>query len=140
MKFLKRMKSNVSLYNLTLDDCLNMPFEQSFKMVENILGSETFKEALNINNHYPSKLKNNKNTQWCKTLKIIGINPRITKTYWNTLLYALTFPEEGIHLMPLFESGDGSIYVQNSWNLNNDFIDENLVKIGYETADKQLKR
>ena len=25
------MKSNVSLYNLTLDDCLNMPFEQSFK-------------------------------------------------------------------------------------------------------------
>ena len=136
---MEKTKNKSKIYNLTLKDCLNMPFEQSFEIIKELLGEKISKEALDTNKIYPSKLQQKKDTKWCQTIKIIGINPRITKTYWNTLIYALTFVEEGVHIMPLFESGDGSIYVQNSWNLNNDFLDENLIKIGYETADKQLK-
>lgn len=136
---MEKTKNKSIQHNLTLKDCLNMPFEQSFEIIKKQLGEEKFNKALNIKNLYPSKIEEKKDTKWCQTIKIIGINPRITKTYWNTLIYALSFHEEGIHLMPLFESGDGSIYVQNSWKLNNDFLDENLIKLGYETAEKQLK-
>lgn len=126
-------------YNITLEDCLNIPFEQSFKMLEKLIPKRELELALDISKHYPSPLRNNKNTKWTQTAKIIGINPRITKTYWGIIKYAMIFPENCIHLMPLWETGDGSLYVQNSWNLNKDFFDEDLSKLGYNTVEKQLK-
>ena len=54
------MKNNIDLYNLNLNDCLNMPFEQSFSIVKELLGEEKFNKAIKINEHYPSKLKNYK--------------------------------------------------------------------------------
>lgn len=119
--------------------CLNMPFEQSIDFLKKYCGEETFKKAMDINSYFPSIVSQYTDTSWTKTLKMVGINPRITKTFWGIVKYAISFPENGIHIMPIFETGDGSIYVQNSWELNNDFLDNNLYKLGYKTANEQLK-
>lgn len=126
-------------YDIPVADCLNIPFEQSLGMLKDILPEESFKEAFDITKKYPSHLVDEIDTRWTKTAKIVGINPRLTKTYWGIVKYAMTFPENAIHIMPLFESGDGSLYVQNSWRLNEDFLDENLSALGYKTAQEQLK-
>lgn len=124
---------------LNPDDCLKLSFKQSFEILKNKIGAENLNKALDINYKYPSVISGYKDTSWCKTLKITGINPRITKTFWGIVKYALTFPEEGIHIMPLFKTGDGSLYVQNSWELNDDFLDKDLIQAGYKTAEEQLK-
>ena len=127
-------------YELTPKDCLNLSFEQSFAMLKDLLGETCLKDAMDISKPYPSPLKNTKDTSWCKTVKIIGINPRLTKTFLGIVQYAITFPERGIHLMPLWTTGDkGSLYVQTSWRLNDEFIDPDLKNLGYDTAEKQLK-
>ena len=125
---------------MTPKDCLNLTFGQSFEMLENLLGKELLDEAMNVENPFPSPLAGQKDTKWCKTLKIVNINPYLAKTFWGIVKYALTFPEKGVHIMPLWETGDrGSLYVQNSWRLNNEFFDKDLGNAGFETPKKQLK-
>ena len=131
------LSSEINLNNPT--DCLNLTFEQSVDILKNKIGQSKLNKAFNIDSFVKSPIADLNNTSWCKTLKIIGINPRIVKTYWGMVKYALSFPEQGIHLMPLFKTGDGSLYVQNSWELNDEFLDSDLTKLGYDTSDKQLK-
>lgn len=126
-----------SFYNLKPSECLKLSFEHSVGLLKELIGAENFELAKNFN--IKSPLINEKNSEWIKRTKIIGINPRIVKTYWGIVKYAMTFPEKGIHLMPLFETGDGSLYVQNSWRLNSDFYDKNLEQCGFDTCEKQLK-
>ena len=125
-----------TFYELKPTDCLKLSFEQSVELIKNLIGNNRFELAKKF--QIKSPLIKEKNTQWLKETKIIGINPRITKTYWGIVKYAMTFPEQGIHIMPLFESGDGSIYVQNSWKLNPDFYDNDLEKLGFTTCKEQL--
>lgn len=119
------------------EDCLNLNFEQSLELVKKIIGNDLWECALNFKIESPYLTE--KNTNWSKKAKFVGINPRITKTFWGIVKYAITFPENAVHIMPLFETGDGSLYVQNSWELNNDFIDKDLCKLGFNTAELQLK-
>ena len=119
------------------DECLKLSFRHSMELLQNIIGKEKLEAAKKFK--IPSPVKNKTNTDWAQTIKIIGINPRITKTYWGIVKYAMTFPENGIHLMPLFETGDGSLYVQNSWDLNDEFLDKELSDYGFKTAKEQLK-
>lgn len=129
-----------NFYSLTPKDCLNLSFEQSFDMLERLIGKDSLKKAMNISEKFPSPLKNNVDTKWCKTAKIIGINPRLVKSYWGIVKYAMTFPEECIHLMPLWTTGDkGSLYVQTSWRLNDEFLDKDLVSSGFLDTNSQLK-
>ena len=121
----------------TPDECLKLSFRHSMELLQNIIGKEKLEAAKKFK--IPSPVKNKTNTDWAQTIKIIGINPRITKTYWGIVKYAMTFPENGIHLMPLFETGDGSLYVQNSWDLNDEFLDKELSDYGFKTAKEQLK-
>jgi len=120
-------------------DCLNLSFKQSIDTLKTKLGEKLFNETLDINNFVKSPVADFKDTSWCQTLKIIGINPRITKTYWGIVKYAMSFPENGIHIMPLYKTGDGSLYVQNNWELNEDFYDEDLANLGFKTCEEQLK-
>ena len=120
-------------------DCLNLTFEQSIDILKYMFGKEKVDEAFDITKFVKSPVEKYNDASWCKTIKIIGINPRITKTFWGIVKYAISFPEQGIHIMPLFDSGDGSLYVQNSWGINNDFLDDKLIKLGYNNAEKQLK-
>lgn len=126
-----------NFYNITPTDCLNLEFKQSVEMVKTIIGINNFELAKQFKIKSPQI--NQTDSSWLKKSKIIGINPRIVKTYWGIVKYAMTFPENAIHIMPLFESGDGSVYVQNSWQLNKDFLDKNLMEIGFDTAESQLK-
>lgn len=123
--------------NLAPDECLELNFEKSVQMLQNLIGIEQLEAAKNF--QIVSPLAGKKNTNWAQTLKIVGINPRITGTYWGIVKYAMTFPEQGIHLMPLFETGDGSLYVQNSWVLNDEFFDKDLADYGFKTSKEQLK-
>lgn len=126
-----------SFYNLKPMDCLELTFKQSIDLLIEYIGESNFELAKNF--QIKSPLHKEENTNWIKKTKIVAINPRITKTYWGIVKYALSFPEKGIHLMPLFETGDGSLYVQNSWRLNSEFYDKNLEEIGFNTCEKQLK-
>lgn len=128
-----------NIKNLKPTDCLKLTFEQSVDILKNVIGEDSLNKAFNIDDFVKSPVADFGDTSWCKTLKMVGINPRITKTYWGIVKYALSAAESGIHIMPLFKTGDGSLYVQNSWELNDEFLDSDLVKLGYDNADKQLK-
>ena len=119
---------------MTPQEYLKLSFEHSLELLENLIGKDKLHQALKFETKSPVT-----NNNWHKTAKIIGINPRITKTFWGIVKYAMTFPENTIHIMPLFETGDGSLYVQNSWKINPDFLDKNLTAMGFETPEKQLK-
>ena len=121
----------------TPDECLKLSFRHSLELIKDLIGNEQLEAAKKF--QIPSPFQNEKNTDWAQTVKIIGINPRITKTYWGIVKYAMTFPENGIHLMPLFETGDGSLYVQNSWELNDEFLDKDLADYGFKSSKEQLK-
>lgn len=119
---------------------IKKPLNVIFKELKNLLGLTEFEKALNLNNSYPSPVQNNQNSSWLKKSKIIGINPRIIKTYFNIVKYAMTFPEDTIHIMPLWEVGcDGGIYARTNWKLNSQWLDSKLVDLGYDTPEKQLK-
>ena len=122
-----------NFYQLKPKDCLDLSFEQSFVMLKKLLEPNVLDKAFDITKPYPSPIEDKKDTRWCKTAKIIGINPRLTKTFWGIVKYAMTFPETCIHIMPLWTTGDrGSLYVQTSWHLNNEFIDADLYNKGFE--------
>lgn len=123
--------------NIMPNEAIEMSFNDSLELLKSVIGEDNFQNALKFK--IKSPLSSQKSSDWIKTTKIIGINPRITKTYWGIVKYAMTFPEEGIHIMPLWESGDGSLYVQNSWRLNRDFYDSDLETLGMDTCEKQLK-
>ncbi len=126
-----------NFFDITPTECLKIDFKHSVEMVKKIIGASNFELAKQLKIQSP--LINQHDSSWLKHSKIIGINPRIVETYWGIVKYAMTFPENAIHIMPLFESGDGSLYVQNSWRLNNDFYDVNLENLGFNTAESQLK-
>lgn len=126
-------------YKKTPADCLNLSFEQSVDILKKKISQKELDKAFDISKSYPSPIVNSKDTAWAKTAKIVGINPRITKTFWGIVKYAISFPEEAIHIMPLWETGDGSLYVQNSWKVNPEFLDDDLIKLGFKTPESQLK-
>ncbi len=129
-----------NFYPLKPKDCLDITFEQSFAMLKQIVGEKELNRAFDISTPYPSPIVNQKDTKWCQTAKIIGINPRLTKTFWGIIKYAMTFSENCVHIMPLWTTGDrGSLYVQTSWRLNEEFLDPNLIEKGYKTPEQQLK-
>lgn len=130
-------KENINKqYKITPNECLELTFEHSLELLIQKIGHNTFELARQ--SKIESPLFGKTNTAWTQSTKIIGINPRITKTYWGIAKYAMTFPEEAIHIMPIFETSNGGIYSQNSWDLSKEFIDNDLIKLGFETAEKQL--
>lgn len=124
-------------FEITSTECLKIDFKHSVEIVKEIIGVDKFEQAMQFK--IKSPLIQQINSSWLKQSKIIGINPRLVETYWGIVKYAMTFPENAVHIMPLFESGDGSLYVQNSWELNEDFYDNNLEQFGLTTAKEQLK-
>ncbi len=130
----------VNFISMLPQEAINMSYEESLQLLETLVNKNSLTQAFDINKTFPSPVSDEISTDWFKKSNIIGINPRITKTYWGIVKYAMTFPENAIHLLPLFEAGcDNAIYAPVSWNLSYEFLDPELVKIGYETPEKQLK-
>lgn len=119
---------------------ISYSLNKTLKVLCSLLGSDKLKQAFDIEFNYPSPVVNNPNSEWLKKSKIIGINPRIIGSYFNIVKYALTFPEDAIHIMPVWEMGcDGAIYARVNWKLSEEWLDKELVAYGYETPEKQLK-
>lgn len=80
------------------------------------------------------------NSSWMEQSKIIGINPRALGSYFDIVKYAMTFPEDSIHLLPMFEQGcNKSLYAPVNFKLSNEFLDKELAQRGFDTPEKQLK-
>ena len=80
------------------------------------------------------------NSSWMEQSKIIGINPRALGSYFDIVKYAMTFPEDSIHLLPMFEQGcNKSLYAPVNFKLSDEFLDKELVQRGFDTPEKQLK-
>lgn len=131
---------NAKYLKLNPKDCLNMSFNQSLDLLKKIVDKKEIEKAFDISKNYPGFLEGQKDTTWSHNAKIMGINPRITKTFWGIVKYAMTFPEECVHIMPLWTPGiDGGFYAPLNFRLNKEFMDNELSAYGYDTPEKQLK-
>jgi hypothetical protein len=87
----------------------------------------------------PSPVHHLTNSDWLKQAKIVGIHPRAIGTYPNMTKYAMTFPEETVHILPMLETGAGdSLYCAASWKFSREYLCPELVKKGFDTPEKQL--
>ncbi len=119
---------------------INYSFKTTLKVLKSLIGAETLEKAFNIEQKFPSPVEFHTNSEWLKKSKIIGVNPRIIGTYFNIVKYAMTFPEDAIHIMPVWEKGcDGGIYARVNWQLSDEWLDKELVGYGFDTPEKQLK-
>lgn len=117
------------------EDAIKWSYETRRKNIESLIGEKRIRQAFDIYKPYlaPDNIDFNK-------IKIIGIHPRIAKTFGGIISYAMTSPNEGVHLLPLLEPGcANSLYAASSWNVNNEFMDAELTSKGYDTPEKQLK-
>lgn len=130
----------VSFIKIKPEKALNWSYKETLKMLSFLLDKKAVEKTFDINNFYPSPVASCENSDWIKKAKIIGINPRIVSTYFGIIKYAMTFPEDCIHLMPLWEPGcDGGIYARLNWKLSKEWLDSDLVEHGFDTPEKQLK-
>lgn len=122
------------------EEAINLDFEESLKYLEVLIGKGRLNKAFTCHENYPSPVSHFNNGEWLKKVKMIEINPRMCNTFWGIVKYAMTFPEDAIHLLPLWTAGcDGSLYSPVNWELNSELIDNNLCKLGFDTPEKQLK-
>ena len=81
------------------DEILKTSFDDALSLLKSLIGETKFQQALNF--EIKSPLVNQKSSDWLKSAKIVGINPRITKTYFGIIKYAMTFPEDAVHIMQI---------------------------------------
>ena len=128
-----------SYYEIKPQTALDWDFDTAYKALENLIGKRQTQEIFN-GKQIASPHSKELNSEWLKQSKIIGINPRAIGTYFDIVKYAMTFPEDSIHLLPLFESGClNSLYAPLNFKLSKEFMDDDLSKIGFNTPEKQLK-
>ena len=122
------------------NDILAIDCKTLKELLIDMLGDDTFHQAYQCDYLVKSLISSFKNSNWLKKSKIIGVNPRALGSFINIVKYALTFNENAIHIMPFFETGhQGSLYVQNSWRISDEYLDKELFKDGFDTSKKQLK-
>ena len=126
--------------NINPKEAINYSLKKTLSVLSSLIGKDVMSQAFDIETHYPSPAQIYSDSNWLKKSKIIGINPRIIGSYFNIVKYAMTFPEDAIHIMPIWEMGcDGGIYARVNWKLSGQWLDRELVEFGYDTPEKQLK-
>lgn len=131
--------SKKNFYDVEPEKAISWDFKTSVENLSKIIGKDATRAILKGKN-IKSPVSECNNGDWIKESKIIGINPRAIGNYWNIAKYAMTFPEDSIHLLPLFEQGcSGSLYSPLNWKLSDEFMDKDLISIGFDTPEKQLK-
>ncbi len=108
------------------------------------LGEAVFKQALDPQQKIPSPLEGQKNGDWLRQSKTVGINVRTIGNFYNVVKYALCLPAhvDLIHLLPIWEAGVvDSLYGMASWQINPSFFSHELL-IQFpqlNTVEAQLK-
>lgn len=128
-----------SYYQVEPKEALEWSFDESIEKLSQLIGKKNLIQILNGKKVNSPAFKT-QNSNWMNEAKIVGVNPRAIGTYFNIVKYAMTFPEDSIHLLPLFEQGcQGSLYAPVNFKLTDEFMDENLTRLGFDTPEKQLK-
>lgn len=101
-------------------------------------------KALDPKHVIPSPLAQHLDSEWMKSVNMVGINVRTIGNFWNIIRYALTLPDsqKAIHILPIWETGTaGNLYGISSWNLNDEFFSEELAMLfpHLDKVEKQLK-
>ncbi len=116
-----------------------MSFGESLNKLRLITGEKNYKKIF-TDEEILSPVHNEKNSDWLKKSKIVGVNVRLLGTFWNAVKYLMTTPANAVHFLPFFETGcEGSVYSPVNWEITSEFLDENLSLMGYTTPLSQLK-
>ncbi|GAB3901213.1 hypothetical protein GCM10028803_25480 [Larkinella knui] len=130
--------------NLLPQQAVDFPVYQTLDILAKRFGFSSVQQALDPNQSVDSPVAGQKNGDWLKKSKMVGINVRTIGTFWNAVNYALTLPalHDSIHLLPIWEPGVvGSLYGMISWNINPEFFSHDLYQVlnQLDTPEKQLK-
>lgn len=126
-------------YSIKPQEALEWSFDEALDKLSNLIGSKNVNEILS-GKKVDSPVSKNKNSEWMKQSNIVGVNPRALGTYFDIVKYAMTFPEDSVHLLPLFEQGcQSSLYAPVNFKLSDEFMDDDLTRLGFDTPEKQLK-
>ncbi|MCC6463491.1 MAG: hypothetical protein IT260_23680, partial [Saprospiraceae bacterium] len=114
------------------------------QILESQYGADAVFRAMDPAIHFESPVARQRDTQWLKTAKTVGINVRTIQHFWKIVPYALTLPhaQNAIHILPVWETGVvSSLYGPCSWNLNPEFYSPELATVfpDLDTVEKQLK-
>ena len=132
-------KGNSSYYQVNPKDALNWDFNTTYNALEEMIGTNQLSAIFN-GKDIESPHSKEQNSEWFKQSKVVGINPRALGSYFDIVKYAMTFPEDSIHILPLFEQGcQSSLYAPVNFRLSEEFMDSELEKLGFDTPEKQLK-
>jgi tetrahydromethanopterin S-methyltransferase subunit G len=130
--------------NLLPEQAIQMPTAQLIYLLEKRFGQANVFNAIIPQNTIPSPIVTHDNSQWLKTVNMVGINVRTIGSFWNVVKYCLTIPkaQSSVHLLPIWECGVvASLYGMASWNINPEFFDDELANHfpQLDSVEKQLK-
>ncbi len=133
-----------SFYPVMPQTAIRWQFGESLDYLAKLLpgGQRQLSQILEDRQDVPSPLAaaGVTSSKWLQESKIVGLNPRAIGTFWDIVKYAMTLPEDAIHILPLHEPGYGeSLYARVNWQLNDEFLDPDLAARGFTTPEAQLK-
>jgi hypothetical protein len=115
-----------------------------FQILQSKIGTEKLSFALNYKNQVDSPVKEHSNSNWLKSVNMVGVNVRTIGNFFNLIKYLLTLSDsqQSIHILPIWEPGVvSSLYGKTSWNINPEFFSDELQSAipDLDTPEKQLK-
>ncbi len=138
--------STFSLYDPALlpEVAVNQSVESVLNRLRVHLGATTLEAALTPAHTIPSPLEQTYNTDWIRSVNMVGINVRTIGNFWNVVAYAFTLPacQQAVHLLPIWEPGVvDSLYGMASWRINPEFFSTELAaaRPHLNTVEQQLK-
>jgi hypothetical protein len=143
------MSASQKTADLLPPDALALPARDVISRLEAEHGNAV-RKALDISDwrdarpRIPSPVRNERASGWIRSVNMVGINVRTVGSFWRVLHYCLTLPPtiNSVHLLPIWEPGVvGSLYGMASWEINPEFLDDELAHEVPElnTPDLQLK-
>lgn len=134
-------KMTPALLNLFPSDAVTQPVDKIFALLESQYEKQLYSVFENL--HFPSPVRNERDTAWIKRARTVGINVRTIGSFWSVVPYSMTLPsaQQAIHLLPVFEPGVvSSLYGPTSWNINPEFFSQELFSVfpHLDTVEKQL--
>lgn len=123
---------------------MKLSYNGTIGILNDLLGEEKVQEVIDATKSgkvIKSNIVNQKTSHWLQTGKMIGMVPRVAESYLGMVKYAMTFPEDTIHLLPTFISGNKDTecgYSIKTWKMDPELMDPELTKRGFDTPEKQL--
>ncbi|MES2796779.1 MAG: hypothetical protein V4683_12485, partial [Bacteroidota bacterium] len=123
---------------------IQMPTTQIIYILTKRFGEEKVRQCLNPDHTFTSPISEEPDSEWLKSVTMVGVNVRTIGSFWSLVKYAMTLPSaiSSVHLLPIWECGVvASLYGMASWHINPEFFDYDLsVQFPLlNSIEKQLK-